>query len=626
MSYPPWRTLGAVLVLSAALPLCGQTFTDQATALGWPNSNDATRGLGWADYDGDGDFDVYLQNQGSNSRLLRNDGGVFVNQTLPMLVSHASSGWSCAWGDYDNDGKPDLYLGNFAGNNLFRNNFPGAFQDVSPTNGTGDNTFAQSVLWVDHDRDGDLDLYLTKEFDPHRFFQNQGDGNFVDITAQTGLGDVQSHSYGVSFGDFDQDSDPDIFVSTCGAGTINRLFRNNQANGGGLAYTEIAAAAGVNYTPNTYGAEWVDLDDDGDLDLFVVGASGEPNHLYRNDGVLPMVDIALAAGVAGPLAAGHGCDSGDIDNDGRIDLFVHDRSGPSRWYRNLGNLQFVDVPSANGAANPTGGGYDCALVDYDNDGDLDIHVATDSRDRLYRSSGNTNHWLQVVPVGTKDNRAGIGARIEIQVGNQTQYRTFQNSAGAFSQNLLPAHFGLGSATVVNVLRIRWLDGTVDTITNLPADQRVVFQQTSGVAATYLAGLGCPNGSGLAPTLTSVALPVLGSPAFALIVDNVAPFSLVSIWIAAGFSSPAIDLGNNCYLQLDLTSALAFQQAGLNPLFAGNANPGGVFGGQLPIPDDYRLAGLILPVQAIVFDTTAPPLPGSGLNLTVSDTLALQLGY
>ncbi len=587
---------------------------------------DATRGMGWADYDQDGDPDVYLQNQGSTSRLLRNDGASFTNVTTAMAVSHASSGWSCAWGDFDNDGRPDLYLGNFQGNNLFQNRFPTAFTDVSLANGTADATFAQSVVWVDHDRDGDLDLYLTKELDPHRFFENRGDGTFLDLTAQTGLADPQSHSYGVSFGDFDRDGDPDVYVSTCGTGVVNRLFRNELGNGGGLLYTEIGAAAAVDVAPNHYGTEWVDLDDDGDLDLFVVGASGAPNKLFRNDGVLPMVDVAIAAGVAGPAVSGHGCDFGDFDNDGRQDLFVHDRAGASRLYRNIGNLFFSEVPGANGAANPTGGGYDASFVDYDGDGDLDLHVATDFRDRLFRNNGTANRWLQIVPVGTRDNRSAIGVKIEVTVGAATQHRTFCNSAGAFSQNLLPAHFGLGAALVADQVTVRWLDGTLDVLTSVPTNQRLTIVQSSGRAAATPAGPGCANAALQVPQLATVGLPVLGSTTFALTLQNAPPSVPVAIFIAPTLAPTPLDLGNGCLLHLDLSGLLLLQQLGLNPLFSGQTGPLGTFASMLPLPASHSLAGATIPVQAALLDPTAPPLPASLVRVTLSNALSLRLGY
>lgn len=621
----PTRILGFLLA-AAALPLPAQTYTDMATALGWPSSSDSTRGMGWADYDGDGDADVYLQNQGSTSRLLRNDGTVFTNVTTAMAVSHASSGWSCAWGDFDGDGKPDLYLGNFQGNNLFRNNWPSPFTDVAAASGAADATFAQSVCWVDHDRDGDLDLYLTKELDPHRFFSNQGNGTFLDLTAQAGLADPQSHSYGTTWGDFDADGDQDCFVSTCGAGTVNRLFRNNQANGGGLLYTEIAAAAGVNYQPNTYGTGWVDLDDDGDLDLWVTGTAGEPNHLYRNDGTLPLPDVAAAAGVAGPPVNGRGVDFGDWDNDGRQDIFVHDSAGPSRLYRNLGGLVFAQVPGAAGAEGATGGGgYDCSFVDYDNDGRLDIHVATTARDRLFRSSGNANHWLKVALTGTRDNRSAIGAKVEVTAGGLTQHRLACNSAGAFSQNLLPVHFGLGSSTAATQVVVRWLDGTTDVRTNVAADQLLAIVQSSGGAAAVSAGAGCAPLAGPAPVLGTVGLPVLGNAAFALRVHSAPPLVPAALFLSTALAAAPLDAGNGCLIHLDLAGFLLYLQLGINPFASGATDAAGTFTLPLPLPPVHALAGLEFPLQALVLDPAGPVSGGVG-PFTVTNALRVRLGH
>src|SRR5262245_41238078 len=616
---PVQRALPACAVLLAASTAAAQTFTDVALSLGWPNSNDSTRGLAWADYDNDGDFDVYLQNQGATSRLLRNDGTTFTDVTASMGVSHASSGWSAAWGDFDRDGKPDLYLGNFDGNNLFKNNFPAAFTDVATSSGCANSDFAQGVIWVDHERDGDLDLYVTKEDDPFQFFSNDGDGTCTDLTAATGLGDPQSHGYGVTWGDFDLDGDFDCFVSNCGPATINRLFRNNQIDTGALLYTEIAAQAGVNYQPNTYGCEFADFDDDGDLDLFVAGAQMEPNHLYRNDGVLPMTDIALAAGVFGPPTNGHGCDVGDYDNDGWLDIYVQDFNGVNRLYRNLGGLSFLEVPGAAGASLGVSPGFDCAFVDYDNDGDLDIHATSSQRDRLYQNSGNSNHWLQVVPVGTIDNRSAIGATVEIVVGTQHRTRLANASAGAFSQNLLPAHFGLGSSTLVDQVIVHWLDGTADTLTNVAADQRITVVQSSGAASAAPVGTGCQNTLGIAPSLSASGLPLLGNAGFGLFLTGAPPAVPVAIFASLPSLLGPLPLPNGCTVHLDLLTIGLFA--------SGLSNASGVLTLPIPVPGAYALAGADLDFQGLVLDPNGPPLPGAPpLPLTLTNGLRLRLGY
>lgn len=606
------RSLPVLVVATAA---AAQSFTNVAAAAGFPSSGDSTRGMAWGDYDGDGDHDVYLQNSGGTSRLLRNDGGIFTDVTASMAVSHASSGWSAAWGDYDNDGKLDLYLGNFVDNNLFRNRFPQSFVDVAQISGCADSSFAQGVGWIDHDKDGDLDLYVTQEFDPFRFFSNQGDGSFVDDSVITGLGDPQSHGYGLSFGDYDQDGDFDIFVSTCGTGTINRLFRNNR-NIGNPAYSEIATLAGVDYSPNTYGCHFADFDNDGDLDLFVAGARGEANLLYRWDGTLPFVEIGVAAGVAGPINDGHGCTVGDYDNDGWLDIYVLDFQGTNVLYRNLGGMQFAVVPAAAGANASGQQGYDCVFVDYDNDGDLDIHSASTGRDRLYRNSGNSNHWLQVTAIGTRDNRAAIGVTVEIEVQGQRQWRLLNASAGAFSQNVLPGHFGTGSATVIDRVTVHWLDGTTDTRTAVAADQRLTIVQSSGLARVTPAGVGCSNGTGSTPLLVGVGLPQLGA-SMSLSV-GLGGGSVPVVFFTSAIAQPAaLPLGNGCVLEPDLGAGIV--------LAAATSSTTGSAQTFLVVPSQTALLGADLIVQSILFDPGANLLPLVGTSLTLSNALGLQLG-
>ncbi len=619
----PVRSLAVTALLCALVR--GQAFTDVATAAGFPSANDQTRGMGWADFDGDGDFDVYVQNNGGTSRLFRNDGGVFVDVTAAMGTSHASSGWSCAWADYDGDGKPDLYLGNFAGNNLFRNQYPGPFVDVSAAIGAANSEFAQSVTWVDHDNDGDLDLFVAKELTPFTFFENHG-GVFADVSQSTGLADPQAHAYGVAWCDFDSDGDVDCFLSTCSGATVNRLFRNNRIGTGQPNYTEIAAAAGVDYSPNTYGTEWADFDGDGDYDLFVAGAAGEPNHLYRNDGVLPMLDVAQAAGLFGPPSYGRGCDIGDYDNDGLVDIYLSMPAGPNLLYRNLGNLTFQVVPNAAGANASNTNGYDCAFVDYDNDGDLDIHVGALNRDKLYRNSGSANHWLQVTPRGTRDNRSAIGATVEVVIGATHQYRLMNSASGAFSQNLLPAHFGCGAAATVDQVIVHWMDGTTDVLLGVTTNQRITIQQSSALAQKSVVGQGCPGFFNLIPQLGGAGLPTLGNPTFAATLATGAPLSAATLFASTSVG-PALDVGNGCILRLDLAGFAALTQAGLNPLGTATTSGLGACQFPLPVPAVPPLAGMSFAVQAIILDAAGPPVVGNpSLRFTLSNALSLQFGY
>ncbi len=596
------------------------TFIDRAPALGWPASNDNTRGMAWADYDGDGDFDVYLQNQGSSSRLLRNDGTIFVDVTASMAASHPTSGWSAAWGDYDNDGRPDLYTGNYTDNNLFRNNYPAAFTDIASSVGCADASFAQGVQWMDHDRDGDLDLYVTQEFDPFRFFSNDGDGTFTDLTAATGLGDPQSHGYGVAWADVDDDGDFDCFVSTCGGVTINRLFVSNLANTGSLLYTESAASYGVDYGPNTYACEFADFDEDGDWDLFVAGAMFEPNHLYENTGSPPWPDIAVAAGVAGPPSNGHGAVLGDFDNDGWVDIYVLDfhPTGANRLYRNLGGMNFVEVPGAGGANPVSSAGYDCTAVDYDNDGDLDIHSAVYGRDHLFENAGNDNHWFQVVPRGTVDNALATGVTVELEAGGRTQRRLVNAAAGAFSQNLLPAHFGLGAATVVDRVTVHWLDGTSDTHLGVPGDRRITIVQSSGTLPLVAFGDGCPTTFGSLPRLDGQGAPTLGNLGFGIELSNSALNAPVLFTWAAGPGATPIDPGNGCLLWGDAASLYLF--------VTGPTTFGGDFTLPFPLPNIPLLAGVSIAFQALVVDPLGTPLPSDPtFTITTTPGLLVTLG-
>lgn len=339
-------------------------------------------------------------------------------------------------------------------------------------------------------------------------------------------------------------------------------------------FTDEAAASGCADTSFAQGVSWMDHDRDGDLDLFVAGARGEANLLYRNDGVLPFAEIAGPAGIAGPMTDAHGCTVGDYDNDGWVD------------------------------------------VDFDDDGDLDIHSASTGRDRLYRNSGNANHWLQVVPAGTVDNRSAIGATVELDIAGARQWRFLNGSAGAFSQNVLPAHFGLGAANVVDRLTVHWLDGTQDTLLAVPGDQRVSIPQSSGRASVSPIGAGCPNAGGLTPVVSNFGLPVVGQ-AFALSLAQGAS-SVPVFWLTSALPAPApFPLGNGCVLQPDVAALLTLAVSTTSPT-GGALRP-------LSVPASRALIGGVLILQALLLDPTGSPMPGIGLRLTLSNGVALRFG-
>jgi len=490
----------ASLAFAAPRLTPAQTFAEQGAAILGVTRYDA-RSASLADIDNDGDLDLLFQGGVGARQLFRNNivgigSMTFTNITASYgPVVPDTEGWSAAWADYDGDGDVDVFLGETNGGSargdLFRNDLGVRFTDVSTSTGLNDPGFAQNVAWCDVDNDSDLDLIIAMEVSPefHEIYEQYAPRQFRPIGAQVGIQDVDRKAYGMAVGDYDGDGDNDIYISTCrfGGNIPNHLYRNRLSQTGSLFFDDFTTSAGVQYTDNSYGAEFVDFDDDGDLDLYMVGVDGKPSKLWRNNGDGTFTDVDTLTNH--PLLSDPGSDLNggkaiDYDNDGDLDLFFHDHLAgtPSHarlLYRNDGNFEFTDVTTSTGLASTNEGGFDSTWGDIDRDGDLDLITATDSRfaQRVYvnSSSTNGNHWLFVRLHGTPQNTTAIGAQLYATIHAGTpQERTLRRdanpNAGTFNQSDLPVHFGLGSAAVVDRLRIVWPSGSTQELTNVAADQ------------------------------------------------------------------------------------------------------------------------------------------------------------
>jgi|GEM_PF-1577425 len=481
------------------------TFTEQgATILGGVNYNSRSASL--ADIDNDGDLDLMFQGGSGAQQLFRNNligtGSMTytnISGSLPFDPNDSNialgTSWSAAWGDYDGDGNIDMFVGqsNIGGNGaVLRGDGLGGFTNESVAIGLDDPGFHQNVAWVDIDNDRDLDLILAMEGpEKHEIYLQGPGGSFTPVGASVGFQeDFGTKSYGMAIGDTDGDGDLDIYISTCiGFNNIrNNFYENQLAQTGTLSFIDIADTNGTQFMQNSYGAEFLDFDDDGDLDLFMVGADGQLSKIWRNDGGNQFTDVdtitghALLSDVSGDLNGGRAV---DYDNDGDLDLFFHDhkplngKDAARKLYRNDGNWEFTDVTVSEGLSATNEGAYDSTWADIDLDGDQDLIAPTDSGtdERVFISDASTNgnHWMYIKLSGPTDNTTGIGAALYATLDEGTaQERTIRReantNAGTFNQSDLPVHFGLGSATQIDELRIEWPDGTIQTIQDLSADQ------------------------------------------------------------------------------------------------------------------------------------------------------------
>jgi hypothetical protein len=468
----PWcnscpAVLLAVVLFAPSAPGQPAAFTDVTPAV-MMDPNWLGEGVAWGDFDGDGLLDVVVANEGNNLELFHNDGaGAFTRSTQPEF-NRLGNYTGVAWGDYDNDGRIDLYAAEaFAHHNLFHNDGGGAFHDIANTPGLDDTVHTHGVAWADFDGDGDIDLfYATADCPGDRLLRNDGNGLFTDVTPPP-LYDP-SYGRGCSWADFDNDGDQDLAVSN--QGPIH-IFRND----GGGTFTDVTPPSLLSYG-NGGGVAWGDYDNDGDFDLFVAEAYSSVNRLLRNDGGGVFTNVSTP--VIAP--AGENCVSaqwGDYDNDGDLDLFVANFDGANHLFRNDGGGTFTDVANAAFAAPCHASGS--AWADYDGDGDLDMYLATNigEPDKMFRNDlAPGSHWIQLDLVGVQSNRSAIDARVEIVAGGVRQLRRVDGGGGYNSQNTLRIHFGLGAATVIDTLRIRWPSGIVQDSLHVPANQLIRIRE------------------------------------------------------------------------------------------------------------------------------------------------------
>jgi enediyne biosynthesis protein E4 len=454
----------------------------------------------------------------------------FTDVTEQAGIRHDAVGMGVAAGDYDNDGDPDLYVTAFGPNVLYRNNGDGTFTDVTASAGVDDPRWSTSAAWVDYDRDSHLDLFVANYIDftvtgnktcydsvgardyctpsayhpvPGRLFRNDGRGRFVDVSTRSGINRTYGAGLGVGVGDFNGDGWLDIYVAN--DATPNQLWIN-QRDGSFVDEGPLSGAAynAVGLPEGSMGVAVGDPDDDGDDDLFVTNLTKESHAFYVNRGRAEFEDARATTGIGAATApyTGFGTDWFDYDNDGRLDLFIADgavntqerqRGSPSPFRQpnqllwNAGGLRFEDVSDRAGPAFAVEEiSRGAAFGDLDNDGDIDIVVTNNNgpvRLLLNETAGGRGLLLNLE--GVKDNRFGLGSRVELRIGpgSRTIWRRAHSDGSYLSSSDPRVHVGLGTANRAEVT-VQWVSGHRETWTGLAAGARTLRQGTgaSTVAA------------------------------------------------------------------------------------------------------------------------------------------------
>ncbi|HWB73570.1 MAG TPA: CRTAC1 family protein [Nannocystaceae bacterium] len=429
-------------------------------------------GQGWADMNGDGWLDLLTVGGAAACELWENDAGTLDHSPLEADLATVLDTAGVTLADYDNDGDPDVYLLRLGPNVLLRNDDGVALVDVSAEAGVDYDGHPSSASWGDYDEDGYLDLYLcAMGSEPDRLYHNEGDGTFTErsdlLVGQQGV-----QAFAASFSDFDDDGDVDIYVvNDKQAG--NRMWRNDGPGCAGWCFTEVGALWGAAAVVDGMGLAVGDYDNDLDLDLSF--SDTDTHNVLCMSGNAPPVyeDVSAAMGVVFD-AHGWGTLFFDYDNDGFLDLYVADSQLPlaqTRMFHNLGGTGFADV-SAECDCVDAGWNYGVSSADYDEDGGVDFIVGQRSLGHaLYRNTAATgHHWLEIeLEGGGPINRDAVGTKVIVETVGGTQLRRdVEIGTGIASQSSLRLHFGLGDDDL-DAIEITWPDGTVEYPALPPVD-------------------------------------------------------------------------------------------------------------------------------------------------------------
>jgi enediyne biosynthesis protein E4 len=503
-------------------------------------------GAGLFDCDEDDRLDIVVVNGSTIDHYRKSGGdplvtlyhqqsdGTFKDITKQAGLTRVGWGMGVAVADFDNDGHLDLFVTGYGGNVLYRGLGNCKFEDVTEKAGVRGSGFSTGAAWGDYDRDGHVDLFVARythvdlehlpEFGSNKYcsfkgllvqcgpwglagetdllYHNRGDGTFEEVSVKAGVhDDIGYYGLGVIWADYDNDGWPDLLVANDSVPSY--LYHNNHDG----TFTDVGLLAGVALSGDgqslgSMGIDFGDYDHSGRLSYFVTHFAEQPNSLYRNLGERGFDDVSWTSGVGQPSYpyVGWGTAFFDMDNDGWLDLLVANGHvypqvdsadvgagyrQPLLLHRNNRDGTFDEVSRQAGlAALPLKSRRGAAFGDIFNTGNIDVVLLNVGAppSLLLNTNHDGNHRVLFHLLGTKSNRAAIGARITIRSGGVQQFSEVRGGGSYLSQNDLRQHFGLGNSTKVDTVEIRWPSGAVEKLQDLTADAIYTIIEGSGISS------------------------------------------------------------------------------------------------------------------------------------------------
>ena len=468
------------------------SFQDNAMALGVGYSYGASTlggGISFCDFNDDGWDDLtYASTDGTGLYFFLNVNGTFTQ--VDLGINNTNRAKQVLWVDYDNDGDKDFVTSSISGvNKFYRNDGNMGFTDVTSSIGFfTSNLYTYGISFGDIDADGDLDAFICNRdettFNQPNYLYRNDNGTFVDITASAGINMANELSFCAAFFDYDNDGDQDIYVANDKTIYKNRLYQNDGTGN----FTDVSDASGTGVFINAMSTTIDDYNHDGWLDIYVSNTS-EGNYHFRNNGDGTFTNVASTIGTSFN-SIGWGCVFLDADNDADLDLYVSSSvnsvsSGlTSAFYENDG-MHTYSIPSAAGFDSDSRISFSNAIGDFNNDGFPDISVMNDTENNFLweNTTNNTNTWLKVKLDGVQSNADGIGSKIEISINGNKQYRYLLCGEGYLGQNSNTEIFGLGTATEVDYVKVNWLSGVEDIFYNVTANQTLNIVEGSSLSVS-----------------------------------------------------------------------------------------------------------------------------------------------